>query len=102
MSELQSRVVSSETNSRQHLPDIITRNCIRGIGYERRGCILSETDYEAKAESGAVRCSGKSSFLIDKLPVRVNDRYREYLESSSPDERYMARALQLAWRGCGW
>lgn len=63
---------------------------------------MSETDYEAKAESGAVRCSGKSSFLIDKLPVRVNERYREYLESSSPDERYMARALQLAWRGCGW
>ena len=63
---------------------------------------MSETDYEAKAESGAVRCSGKSSSLIDKLPARVNERYRKYLESSSPDERYMARALQLAWRGCGW
>ena len=55
---------------------------------------MSETDYEAKAESGAVRCSGKSSSLIDKLPARVNERYRKYLESSSPDERYMARALQ--------
>lgn len=63
---------------------------------------MSETDYEAKAESGAVCCSGKSSSLIDKLPARVNERYRKYLESSSPDERYMARALQLAWRGCGW
>ena len=57
---------------------------------------MSETDYEVEAESGAVRCSGKSSSLIDKLPARVNERYRKYLERSSPDERYMARALQLA------